>query len=184
MSHVRGLGSHAQERRCESWLADEDLCDAVAVAGPDVCHSFGHRWPLASLSKPLRTALYGEFQEGRTHELTLKDVAVDAFDVMIRTAYNLEPRLTPLRALQYTFVAARLYIIDDLEAYCLHYLQSSEDVDGPAALQILNESLQISMDLPEDIRCNCWSTVLTESIKVVQSSFFLETHGSIIASSN
>ena len=63
----------------------------------------------------------------------------------------------------------------------MHYLQSSEDVDGPAALQILNESLQISMDLPEDIRCNCWSTVLTESIKIVQSPFFLETHGSIIA---
>ena len=98
-----------------------------------MCHSFGRRWP--ALSQPLKAALYGEFQEGQTCELTLKDVAVDAFDVMIRTAYNLEPRLTPLRALR-AFVAARLYVIDDLGAYCLHYLQSSEDVDGPAALQI------------------------------------------------
>ena len=171
---------HAQERRCESWLTDEDLCDAMAVVGPE-----GHRVPflrapLASLSQPLKAALYGEFQEGQTCELTLKDVAVDAFDVMIRTAYNLEPRLTPLRALR-AFVAARLYVIDDLGAYCLHYLQSSEDVDGPAALQILNESLQLSTNLPEEIQHRCWTTVLTESIKVVQSPLFLETHGSIIA---
>eukprot|EP00435_Cladocopium_sp_Y103_P047192 s677_g13.t2 len=170
---------HAQVRRCESWLTDEDLCDAVAIVGE------GHRVPflrapLASLSQPLKAALYGEFQEGQTCELTLKDVAVDAFDVMIRTAYNLETKLTPLRALR-AFVAARLYIIDDLEAYCLHYLQSSEDVDGPAALQILNESLQLSMNLPEDIQHRCWSEVLRQSIKVVLSPFFLETHGSIIA---
>ena len=171
---------HAQERRCEGWLTDKNLCDAVAVVGLEGYRVPFLRAPLASLSMPLKAALYGEFQEGQTHELTLKDVAVDAFDVMIRTAYNLEPKLTPVRALR-AFVAAKLYIIDDLEAYCLHYLESSEDVDGPAALQILNESLQLSMDLPENIQCKCWSTVLTESLKIVQSPFFLETHGSIIA---
>ena len=41
---------HAQERRCESWLTDEDLCDAMAVVGPE-----GHRVPFlrAPLASPL-----------------------------------------------------------------------------------------------------------------------------------
>lgn len=34
----------------------------------------------------------GEFREGRTRELVLEDVTVDAFDVMMRTAYHLEPK--------------------------------------------------------------------------------------------
>jgi hypothetical protein len=55
----------------------------------------------------------GEFREGHTRELVLEDVTVDAFDVMMRTAYHLEPKLTPPRAIS-TLKAAKLYMIEDL----------------------------------------------------------------------
>ena len=64
----------------------------------------------------------GEFQEGQTRELILPHVSVDAFDVMIRSAYHMEPKLTPHRAL-HALAAAKLYMIDGLEKYCYHYQQ-------------------------------------------------------------
>ena len=170
----------AQDRWCERLISDEDLCDAVALVGPE-----RHRVPfirahLATLSEPLKAALYGDFREGHTGELILEDVTVDALDVMIRSAYHLEPKLTPLRAL-HAFTAARLYMIDDLEKYCLDYLQNSKDLDCTAALQIFTESLKASLSLPEELQQTYWSILLAKSEEVVQSPFFVETHGSIIS---
>ena len=170
----------AQDRWCERLISDEDLCDAVALVGPE-----RHRVPfirahLATLSEPLKAALYGDFREGHTGELILEDVTVDAFDVMIRSAYHLEPKLTPLRAL-HAFTAARLYMIDDLEKYCLDYLQNSKDLDCTAALQIFTGSLKASLSLPEELQQTYWSILLAKSEEVVQSPFFVETHGSIIS---
>lgn len=170
----------AQDRWCERLISDEDLCDAVALVGPE-CHRVPFiRAHLAALSEPLKAALYGDFREKRTGELILEDVTVDAFDVMIRSAYHLEPKLNPLRAL-HAFTAARLYMIDDLEKYCLDYLQNSKDLDCTAVLQIFTESLKASLSLPEELQQTYWSILLAKSEEVVQSPFFVETHGSIIS---
>ena len=67
----------------------------------------------------------GEFREGHTRELVLEDVTVDAFDVMMRTAYHLDPKLTPPRAIT-ALKAAKLYMIEDLEKYCWDYLRDLE----------------------------------------------------------
>ena len=58
----------------------------------------------------------GEFREGQTRELVLKDVTVDAFDVILRSAYHLEPNLTPQKAL-HALKAAKLWMIEDLERF-------------------------------------------------------------------
>ena len=50
----------AQDKRCESWITDEDLCDAVAFVGPERQRVPFLRAPLATLSKPLKVALYGD----------------------------------------------------------------------------------------------------------------------------
>ena len=49
----------SQDKRCESWIADEELCDFVAFVGPERQRVPFLRAPLATLSKPLRIALYG-----------------------------------------------------------------------------------------------------------------------------
>eukprot|EP00435_Cladocopium_sp_Y103_P030884 s3333_g7.t1 len=154
----------AQDKRCESWIADEDLCDFVAFVGPE----------------RQRVALYGEFREGHTRELVLEDVTVDAFDVMMRTAYHLEPKLTPARAIT-ALKAAKLYMIEDLEKYCWDYLGDLEGLDSTLILQTLTESLKSSFDLPEELQCTYWSNILSKSASVVQSPFFAEMHGSVIA---
>lgn len=46
---------------------------------------------IAALSEPLCAALYGDFKEATTREITLPDVNEDAFDVMLRTSHNLDP---------------------------------------------------------------------------------------------
>ena len=122
----------------------------------------------------------GEFREGRTRELVLEDVTVDAFDVMMRTAYHLEPKLTPPRAIN-TLKAAKLYMIEDLEKYCWDYLRDLEGLDSTLILQTLTECLKCSFDLPEELQCAYWSNILSKSASVVQSPFFVETHGSVIA---
>ena len=122
----------------------------------------------------------GEFREGRTRELVLEDVTVDAFDVMMRTAYHLEPKLTPPRAIN-TLKAAKLYMIEDLEKYCWDYLRDLEGLDSTLILQTLTECLKCSFDLPEELQCTYWSNILSKSASVVQSPFFVETHGSVIA---
>ena len=122
----------------------------------------------------------GEFREGHTRELVSEDVTVDAFDVMMRTAYHLEPKLTPPRAIS-TLKAAKLYMIEDLERYCWDYLRDLEGLDSTLILQALTESLKCSFDLPEELQCTYWSNILSKSASVVQSPFFVETHGSVIA---
>ena len=49
----------AQDRWCERWFA-ADLCDAVAVVGPDKQRVPFLRGPLAAMSEPLKAALYLE----------------------------------------------------------------------------------------------------------------------------
>ena len=56
----------AQDKRCESWLTDEDLCDAVAFVGPERQRVPFLRAPLATLSKPLKVALYGDWVGSNT----------------------------------------------------------------------------------------------------------------------
>lgn len=171
----------AQDKWSESWMVDQDLCDAVALVGPARHRVPFIRAPLAAISKPLKAALYGDFLEGHTRELILEDVTLDAFDVMMRSAYHLEPELTPRRAL-YAFTAARLYMIDDLQKYCLGYLQHTENLDCTTSLQLLTESLKFSLDLPLEIRHLFCRKILAGSSCVIESPFFLESHGSIIAS--
>ena len=167
----------AQDQWSESWISDEDLCDAVALVGPERQRVPFLRAPLAALSKPLRAALFGEFREGQRRELILEDMTIDTFHALIRTAYHLEPKLTPLTAL-HVLKTAKLYMIEALETYCWHYLQHLEDTTS--ILQTLTESLKSSIVLPEELQCRYWSHILMKSSSVLQSPFFLETHGSII----
>eukprot|EP00438_Fugacium_kawagutii_P032084 Skav222263 [mRNA] locus=scaffold8018:22369:23649:- [translate_table: standard] len=161
-------------------MSDKDLCDWVAVVGPEGQRVPFNRAHLATLSKKLRAALYDELQEGQAHELSLTDLTPEAFDVMIRTAYHLDPELTPKRAL-HALNAAKLYMIYDLEAYCWHYLQDLEGLDCTLILQALTESHKLSFMLPEGLQHTYWSNMLAKSSDVVQSPFFIETHGAIIA---
>ena len=49
----------AQDKWCESLISDADLCDAVAVVGPESQRVPFIRAHLATISKPLKAALYG-----------------------------------------------------------------------------------------------------------------------------
>eukprot|EP00438_Fugacium_kawagutii_P004665 Skav209254 [mRNA] locus=scaffold990:298141:300802:- [translate_table: standard] len=171
-----------QDEWSERLLSEEDLCDTVAFVGPERHRVPFHRAHLAIISEPLRKALYGEFKEGQTHELVLEDVTTEAFDAMLRSAYHLDLKLNPGKALQ-ALKAARLYMIEGLEQYCLEYLQAPlEDVaECGQILHILTESLKHSISLPEELLHFYFCNILENSATVLQSSFFLETHGSIIA---
>ena len=50
-----------QDKWCETWLTDEDLFDAVAVVGPERQRVPFIRTHLATISKPLKAALYGDW---------------------------------------------------------------------------------------------------------------------------
>ena len=50
----------AQVKWSESWMNDQDLCDAVALVGPARHRVPFIRAPLAAISKPLKAALYGD----------------------------------------------------------------------------------------------------------------------------
>ena len=172
--------NEAQKRWCETLVSDPDLCDAVAFLGPE-----GHRVPfirahLASLSKPLRAALYGEFREGCKHEIVLEDVNAEAFDVMLRSACNLDPKLTPQRAL-HALQAAKVYMIDDLEKYCQHYLEDLNGLDCTLILQTMTTAAQLSLELPVEVQKTYWANLLVKSTHVVDSPAFVEAHGSIMA---
>eukprot|EP00435_Cladocopium_sp_Y103_P021746 s1161_g5.t1 len=171
-----------QDKWRETWLTDKDLCDAVAVVGPERQHVPFIRPLLATISQPLRAALYGEFREGQTRELILPDVSVEAFDVMIRSAYHLEPKLTCHRAL-HALAAARLYMIDGLEKYCVDYLiEHVEGLDCMTSLELLSESLKSAVFLPVELQRMFCKQILAQCQQIVDSPVFLETHGSIIAS--
>ena len=73
-------------------------------------------------------------------------------------------------------------MIDGLQKHCWEYLQHSPDLDCAASLQLLTESLQFSLDLPEEMKRLFCKRLLANSEGIVESPFFLETHGSIIAS--
>ena len=51
----------AQDRWCENLISDADLCDAVAVVGPECQRVPFIRAHLATISKPLKAALYGDW---------------------------------------------------------------------------------------------------------------------------
>ena len=72
-------------------------------------------------------------------------------------------------------------MIEDLEKYCWDYLGDLEGLDSTLILQTLTESLKSSFDLPEELQCTYWSNILAKSASVVQSPFFVETHGSMIS---
>lgn len=171
----------AQEKWCEGLLSQEALCDAVAILGAE-----HHRKPfiralLANLSEPMRCALYGEFKEGITQEVRLEQVSVDAFDVMLRSSCGLDPKLNPKRALE-ALQVAKMYLIEQLEAYCLHYLRSLQDCNQ--ILETMTLAAKGSYLLPEDFQLRYWATILykcREGAAVVDSVGFQHAHGSIIA---
>eukprot|EP00438_Fugacium_kawagutii_P016623 Skav205643 [mRNA] locus=scaffold458:89796:91127:+ [translate_table: standard] len=172
----------AQDRWSESLISDEDLCDAVALVGSERRRVPFIRAHLATLSKPLRAALYGEFREAQPpHELVLEDVTLEAFDVIIRSAYHLDPKLTPVRAL-HALKAAKVYMIEELEKYCWHYLRDLDDLDCSLIFQTFTLCLKHSIELPEEVQHIYWSNILAKSSRILESPFFVQTHGSIIAS--
>eukprot|EP00438_Fugacium_kawagutii_P032083 Skav222262 [mRNA] locus=scaffold8018:5498:6457:- [translate_table: standard] len=72
-------------------------------------------------------------------------------------------------------------MIEDLAAYCSHYLAELENSDCGLILQTLTESVKHGLPVPEQILQRYWTNILVHSAKIVQSPFFVETHGSIIA---
>ena len=163
---------------CEKLLANEKYCDAVAIVGPEA-----HRVPfiralLANLSEPLGAALYGNFQEGSAREITLQDVMPEGFDVLIRSSCNLDPKMTPERAI-HGFNAARLYLVDWLEVYCLGYLQGIEDITS--LLRTMSLAAKLCVELPTKVQAKYWSTLLLKSKQVIQSPAFVDLHGSVVA---
>ena len=168
----------AQQKWSEKLVSDEKFCDAVAILGAE-----GHRRPflrahLAAMSEPLCAALYGEFQEANKGELVLKDVHCEAFDVILRCACHLPFNLTPQRAI-YTLKAAQLYLIDELQEYCLDYLGKLSD--STSVLQAMTAAVKLSHALPEDVQKKYWVHILLNSKKVLESPAFIEAHGCIIA---
>eukprot|EP00438_Fugacium_kawagutii_P009616 Skav215642 [mRNA] locus=scaffold736:294465:295526:- [translate_table: standard] len=78
--------------------------------------------------------------------------------------------------------AAKLYMIESLEQYCLEYLRDIQKWDCGQVLHIVTECLKESISLPEEMQHIYFRHILTNSSAILQSSFFLEAHGSIIAS--
>ena len=130
---------------------------------------------LAALSEPLCAALYGDFKENSTREIWLRDVDIDAFNVMQRASHHLDPKLTPERAIS-TLKAADLYLIDDLRNCCLRYLNNLPGFETT----ILTVALKASFPLPKELALKCCQEILQDSRKVVESSLFLGAHGKII----
>ena len=120
---------------------------------------------------------YGDFQEARTREITL-DITPEAFQAMSQTACHMEPKLSPETAV-HTLQAAKMYMIKELEEYCLSYLLAQTDC--AAILQALTAAAKLSYQLEPEVLQKYWATILLKSSEVVASSAFLETHGSIIA---
>ncbi|CAJ1368409.1 unnamed protein product [Effrenium voratum] len=136
---------------CE--LVAEKYC-AVAMVGPEARLPF-IRALLANLSEPLGAALYGNFKEANAREITVQDVTPEGFDVLIRSSCNLDPRMTPERAI-HAINAARLYLVDWLEAYCLAYLQGIEDITS--LLRTMSLAAKLCVELPTTVQAKYWST--------------------------
>ena len=171
----------AQEKWCEGLLSQEALCDAVAILGPEQHRKPFIRALLANLSEPLRCALYGEFKEGITQEVCLEQVSVDAFDVMLRSSCGLDPKLTPKRAIEAVQVA-KMYLIEQLETYCMHYLRSLQDCN--LILETMTQAAKQSYLLPDNVQLGYWATILykcLEGVAIVDCPAFLKAHGSVIA---
>ncbi|CAE7598212.1 btbd6a [Symbiodinium natans] len=169
----------AQDRWSERLLSEERFADAVAILGAE-----GQRVPfirahLAALSEPLCAALYGDFKENATREITLKDVDAEAFDVMQRSSHHLDCKLTPERAIS-TLQAAKLYLIDDLSRHCLRYLTSLQQSELDLKVRTITAALKMSYCLPEDLLLRYCREMLLNSKGLIESPAFAEAHGSII----
>eukprot|EP00434_Breviolum_minutum_P026448 symbB.v1.2.023383.t2/scaffold2106.1/size89218/2 len=168
----------AQDRWAESLLTEVDYCDAVAILGEDEVRVPFVRALVATLSPPLRAALYGKFQESSKKEISLKDVTPDAFDVMLRSACHLDPKLNPESAVSSLF-AARLYLIEALEQHCLEYLQTMTDCS--LVLRAMTAALKLPYVLPTEVQHKQWTLLILKSRDAIESNVFVETHGCIIS---
>eukprot|EP00438_Fugacium_kawagutii_P015345 Skav202563 [mRNA] locus=scaffold2177:172423:173850:- [translate_table: standard] len=162
-----------QQRLCERLISEEKFCDAVAILGPEGRRKPFIRAHLAALSEPLCAALYGDFKEATTREITLPDINEEAFDVLLRTSHNLDPKLSPESAIS-TLQAAKLYLIEGLGSYCLQYL---ETLDMGLQLRAMTAALKMSYTLPAHIVLSFCKQIMLQR---VQSSTLREAHGSII----
>eukprot|EP00438_Fugacium_kawagutii_P030939 Skav233222 [mRNA] locus=scaffold1215:94379:95815:+ [translate_table: standard] len=165
-----------QDKWSERLISEEKFSDAVAILGPEGRKVPFIRAHLAALSEPLCAALYGEFKESSTREIMLKDISVEAFDVMHRSSHHLHPKLTPERAIS-ALQAAELYLIDGLRVYCLRYLSYLPDSES---LQAMTAALKMSYSLPKDLVSKLCKDILLNSKDAVGSPAFLQAHGSII----
>lgn len=94
--------------------------------------------------------------------------------MILRCACHLPFNLTPQRAI-YTLKAAQLYLIDELQEYCLDYLGKLSD--STSVLQAMTAAVKLSHVLPEDVQKKYWVHILLNSNKVLESPAFIEAHG-------
>jgi hypothetical protein len=193
----------------ESLIADEQLCDAIAILG-----SGEHRRPflgalLANVSKPFRASLYGDFREGKTKELMLVHVVPEAFECILRAAAFLDPNLNTENVLP-TLEVAMMYMIEDLVNACTTYARLNlgpenivrtlefatthrmddlihacvtylkEKVQVDHLLAVLSKFARSDVALPEEAERSLWHKILVNSEKVLKSPSFIATHGSIV----
>ena len=172
-----GKFRRAQDRWAERLISEEKFSDAVAILGPEEKRVPFVRAHLAALSEPLCAALYGDFKENITREITLKDVSVEAFDVMRRSSHHLDPQLTPERAVS-ALQAANLYLIDDLSDCCIQYLK--ELADSELQMRALTTALKASYPLPNELVVKYCKEILLKSRDAISSPHFTQAHGSLI----
>ncbi|CAK9070629.1 unnamed protein product [Durusdinium trenchii] len=153
----------------------ERYCDAVAVLRN------GRRVPfiralLAALSLPLEKALYGDFREASSREITL-DATFEAFTVMMRAACHLKLNLTPESAV-HTLQASKMYLIEKLERYCADYLYGLKDCTQ--ILQAMTAAAKSCFCFVQELHRHYWTNILLQSSKVLASPAFQVAHGLII----
>lgn len=157
-------------------LGREEYFDSVAVLGNEAKRVRFLGALLANVSEPLHTALFGDFQEGKTKEIILAQVTPSAFDCILRAAVHLDPGLTPHNVIQ-TLHAAQLYMITGLVAHCVGFVNRIKPIE---ALIVLSSVAAGGSATREDIRRDLWRKVLLNSKAVLESDAFAQTHGSIV----
>eukprot|EP00747_Dinoflagellata_sp_TGD_P116062 gnl/TRDRNA2_/TRDRNA2_172278_c0_seq2.p1 gnl/TRDRNA2_/TRDRNA2_172278_c0~~gnl/TRDRNA2_/TRDRNA2_172278_c0_seq2.p1 ORF type:complete len:460 (+),score=61.49 gnl/TRDRNA2_/TRDRNA2_172278_c0_seq2:44-1423(+) len=168
--------AEVQDACAERLLANERFFDAVAILGPDAERVRFLGALLANISEPLNAALFGGFQEGKTHEVVLAHVSRPAFDCMMRFAAHLNPHLSADNVVP-TLRAAEMYMINDLSDSCMTYIRH---VKAESVVSVLSDFVISDFELPEDVERQLWCTVLLNSKKTLHTPSFVKAHGEII----
>eukprot|EP00747_Dinoflagellata_sp_TGD_P116061 gnl/TRDRNA2_/TRDRNA2_172278_c0_seq1.p1 gnl/TRDRNA2_/TRDRNA2_172278_c0~~gnl/TRDRNA2_/TRDRNA2_172278_c0_seq1.p1 ORF type:complete len:465 (+),score=67.06 gnl/TRDRNA2_/TRDRNA2_172278_c0_seq1:44-1438(+) len=168
--------AEVQDACAERLLANERFFDAVAILGPDAERVRFLGALLANISEPLNAALFGGFQEGKTHEVVLAHVTRPAFDCMMRFAAHLNPNLSADNVVP-TLRAAEMYMINDLSDSCMTYIRH---VKAESVVSVLSDFVISDFELPEDVERQLWCTVLLNSKKTLHTPSFVKAHGEII----